>query len=113
MNPKIKKAYQIEIKSFTDAVATKDWTAAWFHVERAHILGQYFVVPHIETHWLMFGLALKSANYKEMLAQIPRLLLAAPGSLTGKAPKGNPGSSRVGIFTPSETPEDLSRILDL
>lgn len=112
MNLKTKAAYKIELAAFTKAMALKDWPSAWLHIERAHILGQYFVIPHLETHWLMFGLAFKTKNYQEILAQIPRLLLAAPGSLTGKAPKGNPGSGRVGIFTPSPTPEDLLEILE-
>lgn len=61
----------------------------------------------------MLSLAFRTLNFKELLAQIPRLFLAAPGSLTGKAPKGNPGSSRVGIFTPHGVPEDLAKILSL
>lgn len=112
MNKKIRHAYKLEIKDFSNAIANKNYPAAWSHLERAHILGQYFVVPHLETHWLMMTLAFKTLNYREMFAQVPRLLLAAPGSLTGKAPKGNPGSGRIGIFTPNEIPKDLIEILE-
>lgn len=113
MNSKTKTAYQVELQVFSKALSNKDWPTAWKHIERAHILGQYYVIPHLETHWLMLSLAIKTLNYKEILSQIPRLILAAPGSITGKAPKGNPGSGRIGIFTPSEIPEDLLEILEV
>lgn len=111
MSPHVKEAYRAELAAFSNSMNIKDWAAAWVHIERAHILGQYFVVPHLETHWLMLLLALKTFDFKEAAAQIPRLILAAPGSLTGKAPQGNPGSGRVGIFTPQEVPEDLRKVL--
>ena len=60
----------------------------------------------------MFAWSLKNQNAKELLGQIPRILLAIPGSLTGKAPLGNVGGARVGIFQPMEIPEDLKKILD-
>jgi hypothetical protein len=59
----------------------------------------------------MLLLALRVFDLKEMLGQIPRILLAAPGSLLGKAPRGNTGRSNVGIFTPMNIPADLEAIL--
>lgn len=111
MNEALKSKYQNEIALYQETLQTQNYSASWNHLERAHILGQYFIIPHVETHWLMFLLAIRTANLKELIAQIPRLILAAPGSMTGKAPKGNPGSARVGIFTPCEIPEDLRSYL--
>lgn len=47
----------------------------------------------------------------EILGQIPRIILAIPGSLTGLAPKGNTGGSNVGSFTPMKIPDDLNLVL--
>lgn len=67
-------------------------------LEEAHILSQPHAWPHLYVHWKMFSLAYEFKKWSECLGQIPRLLLAVPGSITGKAPKGNVGSTRMGIF---------------
>jgi hypothetical protein len=59
----------------------------------------------------MFGLAWRRRDLRELFGQLPRLLLAAPGSWTGRAPRGNTGGADVGIFTPMEIPPDLSALL--
>ncbi len=71
-------------------------------LEQEHI--KYHMVPmkHVQIHWLMLKLAWKYKVAGEFLGQIPRLLLAAPGSLLKKAPKGNVGSTRMGIFETRE-----------
>ena len=48
----------------------------------------------------------------EVAGQIPRILLAAPGTWLGRAPVGNTGGAAVGIFQPMPIAEDLQRILD-
>lgn len=70
-------------------------------LEEAHIQSQPSWLRHFKVHWQMFKLALKYGDRKEAIGQIPRLLLAIPGSLLGKAPKGNVGSTRMGIFKSS------------
>lgn len=111
MNDQLKAAYHNEIQKFRLAESKNNLIDSWNHIERAHILGQFYSFPHLETHWLMFLLAAKTFNFKEFMAQIPRLILAVPGSITGRAPKGNPGTGRIGIFTPTEVPEDLKKFL--
>jgi hypothetical protein len=59
----------------------------------------------------MFGFAWRQRNLREMLGQLPRLALAAPGSWTGRAPRGNTGGADVGIFTPMPIPADLETLL--
>jgi hypothetical protein len=67
-------------------------------LERAHLVSQPYAAPHFLVHWEMFKLAFISLQWRELLGQIPRLLLAMPGSWLGKAPKGNVGSTKMGIF---------------
>jgi hypothetical protein len=60
----------------------------------------------------MFVLSLRTLNLKEAVGQIPRLLLAIPGSLLRKAPRGYVGTVRAGIFEPMPISDDLKKILD-
>lgn len=59
----------------------------------------------------MFAFAWRRRDVRELLGQLSRLLLAAPGSWTGRAPRGNTGGAGVGIFTPMEIPADLAALL--
>lgn len=67
-------------------------------LEEAHLLSQPYAIKHTYVHWKMLTLAFRHRIWKEFFGQIPRLLLAAPGSLSGKAPKGNVGTTKMGIF---------------
>lgn len=72
-------------------------------LEEAHILSQPYAVEHFYVHWKMFQLALEYRVWNEFIGQIPRLILAMPGSWTGKAPAGNVGSTKMGIFEVKKT----------
>lgn len=78
--------------------SSKGYSAALLILEEAHILSQPSAIPHLHVHWRMFLLAFEFKQWSEVLGQIPRLMLAVPGSLLGKAPKGNVGSTKMGIF---------------
>lgn len=83
----------------------------WNHLERAHILGQFFALKHLYVHILMIGYSIRQGSIGEFIGQIPRILLAIPGSVFKLAPKGNTGGSDVGIFQPMPVPEDIQKIL--
>lgn len=76
----------------------KNYLIALSYLEEAHILSQSKAWPHFQVHWKMFLLALRHTEFKEVLGQIPRIILAIPGSLLGLAPRGNVGSTKMGIF---------------
>lgn len=111
MNLKVNQAFNSELKIAQEKKLQKSFAAAWYHLERAHILSQAFVWPHIYVHWRMFVIAVRTMDFREILGQIPRLILAGPGSFFGRAPKGNTGRSNVGIFTPMKISDELERIL--
>jgi hypothetical protein len=48
----------------------------------------------------------------ELLGQLARVLVAAPGSWLGRAPLGNTGGTNVGILTPMSISEDLRVLLE-
>lgn len=76
----------------------KSYAKALAFLEEAHILSQLYAIPHFYVHWEIFLLAFKHNEFNEVFGQIPRLILAIPGSLLGLAPKGNLGSTKMGIF---------------
>ncbi|MCY1076844.1 DUF3703 domain-containing protein [Archangium lansingense] len=111
MTPKLREHFERELRQSAEAEARGDLPTAWTLLERAHILSQAHAGPHLWVHWRMFTFAWRRRNMHELLGQVPRLLLAGPGSLLGRAPLGNTGGASVGIFTPMPIPEDLQALL--
>ena len=84
----------------------------WHHLERAHILSQPMVVPHLRTHVSMFGAACRRHDRREIIGQLLRLVVVGPGSLTGRYPVGNTGGADVSALRPMPVPDDLRALLD-
>jgi hypothetical protein len=84
-----------------------DISGEWKHLERAHILSQPMVVPHLRTHVAMLGAGLRRHDRREVVGQLLRLVVAGPGSLTGRYPVGNTGGADVSALAPMPIPEDL------
>jgi hypothetical protein len=59
----------------------------------------------------MFGAAVRRRDRREIVGQVFRLLVAGPGSLTGRYPVGNTGGANVSAFRPMDIPEDLRLVL--
>jgi len=112
MNKKIKNYFLQEIQNSKNAISNQNIVDAWNSLERAHILGQCFWKEHLYVHVLMFILSLRTFNIRELVGQVPRLILAAPGSILNKAPIGNVGTTRVGIFQEMIIPDELKQILE-
>jgi len=112
MGPTLQVSFDAEVVRYHQAYEAGDDQTAWAALERAHILSQAFAWPHTWVHWEMLRMGLARRDWREVLGQIPRLLLAAPGSITGRAPRGNTGRATVGIFTPMPVPDDLKRMLE-
>jgi hypothetical protein len=94
------------------ARALKDLAEEWRHLERAHILSQPMAGPHIRTHLAMIGYGFRRHDRREVLGQLFRLMVAGPGSLTGRYPVGNTGGANVSAFLPMPIPDDLRAVLD-
>lgn len=94
------------------AAATTTGTGQrWAHLERAHILSQPDPWLHTRNHIAMFTLAVRQRDRREALGQVVRIIVAAPGSVTGCYPEGNTGRARVGLRQPMPTPPDLAALL--
>ncbi|WP_426736177.1 DUF3703 domain-containing protein [Myxococcus faecalis] len=111
MTPTLRTHFDLELRRVAEAHAHGAHQDAWRFLERAHILSQAHAWPHLRVHGAMFRWAVRHGDWRELLGQLPRLILAAPGSWLGRAPLGNTGGANVGIFTPMAIPEDLRAIL--
>lgn len=111
MKPAVRSAYEAALARAREARADGDLDAALLALERAHILGQRHLVPHIATHVHMLRVGLARSDAREVRGQVTRLLATVPGWLTGWVPKGNPGSVRVSAVAPMPLTGDLAELL--
>lgn len=111
MSSAAEQAYRLEVKQAQQARHQQLWSQAWFHLERAHILGQHHFVLHLQSHWLMLKLAADQINWPEIRGQLLRIMLTPLGHLTGRLPLGNPGSSRYPVLQAQPVPDDLVHLL--
>jgi hypothetical protein len=58
---------------------------------------------------LLFGI--KTKNTKEIIGQIPRLLVGGVKSFVGNIPVGNTGGANVPPLQPMQIPDDLLNII--
>ena len=83
----------------------------WRHLERAHVLSQPMAVAHVRTHVAMLGYGLRHRDGREVVGQLIRLVVAAPGTWTGRYPVGNTGGANVSALKPMPIPDDLQAVL--
>jgi hypothetical protein len=89
-----------------------DAEGEWRHLERAHVLSQPMSGPHVRTHVAMLGFGLRQRDGREVVGQLVRLVVAAPGTWTGRYPVGNTGGANVSALEPMPIPEDLKAVLN-
>lgn len=101
-----------EIALARSLVRSGDHEHAMRHLERAHVLGQRLVGPHVLVHWMMFRVAVARRAPGAALGQIARMVLGAVGSAVGVLPIGNTGGSDVGMFRRMPIPPELARRME-
>lgn len=111
MKQEVRTAFSREMAIAKAAFAVADYTTAFHHLERAHILGQRYFLTHWTTHWWMLRTGLRRKDGREIRGQVMRLVAVVPGYLFGWIPKGNPGGANVSALRPMPIPEDLRPLL--
>jgi len=99
--------YRKELEIYRTEMSNANLQLAWRQLERLHIIGQPWFVQHTYAHWLMLRFGIKIKNKKEILGQLPRLLLGGIKSFVGKIPTGNTGGANIPPLRVMEIPEDL------
>ncbi|MCA1957028.1 MAG: DUF3703 domain-containing protein [Nitrospira sp.] len=110
MHPVLREAYERELAAAREDNAAGRLDQAFAHLERAHILGQSFTLPHARAHWEMLKVGWKRRDTVEITGQIVRIA----GSLLFTwlwVPVGNTGGARVSPFKPMPIPEELQKLL--
>ena len=107
----LKPYFTKELKDYRHELFQGNLSDAWIKLERAHIIGQIWFIEHTYVHWLMLRFGIKIKSSKEILGQIPRLLVGGVKSFVGKIPTGNTGGANVLPLRKMDIPDDLQRIL--
>jgi len=100
MPSKLKPFYEMELNAYKTESIKGNLQTAWRHLERAHIIGQQYPYAHSYVHWKMLRFGFKIKSHKEIIGQIPRLLVGGIKSFVGKVPLGNPGGANVPALKP-------------
>lgn len=79
----------------------------WLKLAEAHIISQPYPWLHTRVHWRMLKTGIRQSNNREIVGQLLRLLVAAPGSILGRYPQGNTGRSNVSMFLPMEISREI------
>ncbi|WP_233219253.1 DUF3703 domain-containing protein [Adhaeribacter arboris] len=103
--------YQKEIEDYKSCFIAGCTLEAWRHLERAHIIGQPYSIEHTAIHAKMLAFGIANRNIKEILGQIPRLLVGGIKSWAGTIPVGNTGRANVPAWRPMPIPKDLQAII--
>jgi len=108
MTPKLRKAFETELTRSRAAYQAEDLDLAFHHLERAHILGQRYYIPHLQTHVAMLWIGWRRRDGREIFGQLIRLLAVAPAAIFKRVPIGNTGGANVSALKPMPIPEDLA-----
>lgn len=87
--------FKAELELYKTAMQYKQFTEAWGHLEKAHVIGQAYPYEHSLVHWKMLVFGCKIKSVKEVFGQIPRLLVGGAKSFVGTIPIGNTGGANV------------------
>ena len=112
MNPVRRDAFDSEIALANKLIAKGELEDSFGHLERAHVIGQAFVIPHATSHWLMLGVECRRKRVMAALGQVVRIVLGMLGSAIGVVPVGNTGGSDVSMFKRMPIEAELQKIID-
>jgi hypothetical protein len=111
LNSAIREAFKHEWSLAGTARDAGEFDAAFYHLERAHILGQRSTRLHVRSHVGMLGVAWHRRDARELAVQLTRIVAAALFSRLW-VPIGNTGGANVSATRPMPVPSDLQAILD-
>ena len=108
----VRERFDAELAAVRAARSDGRVSDAWGALEVAHIVSQPWVRLHLRAHAEMLLLAARTGDVREALGQVLRLVVAAPGSLSGRYPAGNTGRARISMFAPMPVPDELAELLE-
>jgi hypothetical protein len=112
MPSRLKPFFREELEQADVYFSRNEYRLSWYHLERAHILGQPYPYPHTLVHWKMLLFGIKIKDTREIVGQIPRLLVGGIKSFIGEIPVGNTGGANIAPLKRLELTAELKRIMD-
>lgn len=112
MNKNTKHVFQSLIIEAKRLIVEGQLQEAFQYLEKAHVIGQRYVIPHTISHWYMLKIGMLRKDFKEIFGQLIRIPLGILGSFIGAVPLGNTGGSNVSIFQKMDIPMELKEILE-
>jgi len=107
MHKNLRKAFDKEIAIAKDFYSRAQYDESFHHLERAHVLGQCYVIPHTKTHVWMLCVGIRTGNLKEIAGQLIRIPGGIVASTLGKVPIGNTGGTNIKLTATLPIPDDL------
>jgi len=107
----LKKHFLDELAYYRVELKKGNLVGVWFHLERAHVLGQSYPFEHSKVHYLMLQLGLKARNPKEVFGQLIRLIFGGWKSFIDRVPIGNTGGANVAALARFPISSDLDYVL--
>jgi hypothetical protein len=107
----LREAWSAELAAGRAARAAGDRDSEWHRLERAHILSQPMAGAHVRTHLAMLTYGIRARDRREVFGQVVRLVVAGPGSLSGRYPVGNTGGAAISALAVLPIPDDLRELL--
>ena len=104
-------AFDAAMRDASRKAAAGDAASAFRSLERAHVLGQTRIGPHLHVHLAMLRLAWASRDGREIRGQLLRTALVPLGHLLGRLPLGNTGGANVSAFEPMPIAPELERLM--
>lgn len=98
MRNELRMAFEAEMAAAERFINAGRLDQAMRHLERAHVLGQNYVVLHVQSHWAMLRIGIKRSSVADVLGQAIRMVLGAMGSAAGIVPTGNTGGTNISMF---------------
>lgn len=111
MKEKQKRAFDLAITEARALMREARMDEAFAQLERAHVLGQRYVWPHVVSHWLMLRVEVARRAPVAAVGQVARIALGVVGSAVGVLPSGNTGGSNVSMFQPMPIPAELQALM--
>ncbi len=110
MQAELRHAYDREMHAAAEHYSSNNLDKAFYHLERAHILGQSFAFAHANAHWWMLKVGWKRRDPIEISGQVARIIGALLFSRIW-VPLGNTGGAYVHPFRSMPIPEEFRALL--
>lgn len=108
---RIRPFVQAEILAAKACASRGDFVQGFWHLERAHVLGQASTREHVRVHWCMLLWALRRQEWANIPGQVFRIVAASTLTVLGLVPHGNTGGSNVNPLLPMSIPSDLAELI--